>query len=71
VPKLIGKKLKVAKRKLKAAGCKVGQIQKTKRPKGKGRRPLVVKSSNPAAGAQSASGKVNLTLGPKPRKARH
>jgi hypothetical protein len=68
VPKLVGKKLKAAKRKIRAAGCKVGEIQ---RPKGKGRRPLVVKSSNPAMGAKPANGEVNIMLGPKPRKARH
>ncbi len=69
VPKLVGKKLKAAKRKIRAADCKVGTIQKPNQPKGKGRRPLVVKSSSPAAGTRSASGIVNLTLGPKPRKA--
>jgi hypothetical protein len=71
VPKLVGKKLKAAKKKIKAAGCKVGTVQKPSQPKGKGRRPLVVKSSSPAAGARSVSGSVNITLGPKPRKARH
>jgi hypothetical protein len=65
VPELAGKKLKAAKRKIRAAGCKVGEVQ---RPKIKGRRTLVVKSSNPAAGATPANGKVNLRLGPKPRK---
>lgn len=71
VPKLVGKKLKVAKKKIKAAGCKVGEIHKPKRPKGKGRHPLVVRSSNPAAGAKPADGNVDLTLGPKPRKTHH
>jgi hypothetical protein len=65
VPKLAGKKLKAAKKKIRAVGCKVGKVHKPKRPKGKKRWILVVKSSNPAAGASPASGKVNLTLGPK------
>jgi hypothetical protein len=68
VPELIGIKLKAAKRKIRAADCKVGKVHKPKRHKGKGRRTLVVKSSNPAAGATPANGKVNLKLGPKPRK---
>lgn len=68
VPKLVGKRLAGAKMALTAAGCKLGTVHK---PKDKVRRPLIVKSSNPAAGKRSADGKVNLTLGPKPRKARH
>jgi hypothetical protein len=70
VPKLVGKTLARAKAALTAADCKLGTIHKPKGPKGKKRRMLVVKSSNPAAGATPASGTVNLTLGPKPRKAR-
>lgn len=69
VPQLVGKKLKAAKKKIRAAGCKVGTIQKPSQPKGKGRRMLVVKSSSPAAGARSTRGNVDITLGPKPRKA--
>ncbi len=69
VPQLVGKKLKAAKKRIRAAGCKVGVVQKPNQPKGKGRRMLVVKSSNPAAGAKSTSGNVDITLGPKPRKA--
>ncbi len=71
VPKLVGKKLKAAKKRIRAAGCQVGTIQKPNQSKGKGkgRRQLVVKSSSPAAGKRSASGNVDLTLGPKPRKA--
>lgn len=65
VPKLAGDKLKAAKRRIKAAGCKLGKIQKPKRRKGRGPRVLVVKSSSPAAGASPANGKVNLRLGPK------
>ena len=68
VPKLVGKTLPRARSLLTAAGCKLGQVRKAKRPKGKKRRVLVVKSSNPAAGAQPTGGKVNLTLRPKSRK---
>ncbi len=71
VPKLAGKTLARAKAALAAANCKLGTVHKPKRPKNKRRRTLVVKSSHPAAGARPADGKVNLTLGPKPRKARH
>jgi hypothetical protein len=70
VPKLVGKKLKAAKARIRAAGCTLGTVQKPSQPKSKGRRQLVVKSSSPAAGRRSASGSVDLTLGPKPRKAR-
>lgn len=70
VPKLVGKTLARASAALKAAGCKLGQVHRPAQPKGKGRRALVVKSSNPPAGARSASGKVNLRLGPKPRGAK-
>ncbi|HWM56025.1 MAG TPA: Ig-like domain-containing protein [Solirubrobacterales bacterium] len=69
VPKLVGKTLARAKAALKAADCKVGKVQRPKQRKGK-RRVLVVKSSNPTAGAKPADGKVDLRLGPKPRKAR-
>jgi hypothetical protein len=68
VPKLAGKTLARAKAALTAADCKLGTVQRPKRPKGKKQWVLVVKSSSPATGARSASGKVNLTLGPKPRK---
>lgn len=71
VPKLVGKKLKAAKKRIRAAGCEVGTAQKPSQPKGKGHRQLVVKSSSPAAGTRSASGIVDLTLWPKPRKAHH
>jgi hypothetical protein len=69
VPKLRGKTLAGAKVALKAAHCRLGKVRKPDR-KGKGRQVLVVKSSSPAAGAQPASGTVNLRLGPKHRKAR-
>ena len=72
VPKLIGKTLARARMALTAAGCKLGwvQVRWAKRPKGKKRPVSVVKWSNPAAGASSADGYVDLRLGPKPRKAR-
>lgn len=64
VPNVVGKKPKAAKRKVRAAGCTVGRVGKPKQPKGKGRRALVVKSSNPAAGTSPPNGKVHLKLGP-------
>ncbi|HEV2791589.1 MAG TPA: hypothetical protein VGV69_09860 [Solirubrobacterales bacterium] len=66
VPKLVGKKLKRAKAALRAANCRLGKIGKPKNLKGK--RPLVVKSSTPKAGASPANGKVRLKLGPKSRR---
>lgn len=69
VPKLAGKTLVRAVTVLKAANCKLGTTRRPMRPKGKKRRALVVKSSSPAAGAEPADGKVDLRLGPKPRKA--
>jgi hypothetical protein len=72
VPTLVGKTLARAKAALTAANCKLGTVRKPVRPKGKKRRVLVVKSSNPSAGKTlEVGGKVNLTLGPKPRKAHH
>ena len=69
VPKVIGKKLKAAKRKIRAAGCAVGKVTKPRVRRGKKRRPLVVRSSNPPARtARPAGSKVRLRLGPKPRK---
>lgn len=65
VPKLAGKKLKAAKRLIKAANCKLGKVRKAKPIKGKGRRGFVVKSSNPAAGTSPANGRVHVKLGPK------
>jgi hypothetical protein len=70
VPNVLGKKAKAAKRAIKAAGCQVGEVRKPRHLKGKGRRSLVVKSSNPAAGSTLTLGsEVDLKLGPKPRKA--
>jgi hypothetical protein len=72
VPNLIGKKLARAKAALKAAHCAVGEVTKPKARKGKKLGRLVVKSSSPSAGKTLKAGsKVDLRLGPKPRKARH
>jgi hypothetical protein len=72
VPKLAGKALAQAKSALKAAGCAVGKVTKPKARKGKELGPLVVRSSKPSAGTTLEIGsKVNLRLGPKPRKAGH
>lgn len=65
VPKLVGKTLKAAKKKIKAANCQLGKVRKAKPRKGHGRRGFVVKSSNPAAGARPVDGRVDLKLGPK------
>ncbi|HVY96335.1 MAG TPA: S8 family serine peptidase [Solirubrobacterales bacterium] len=69
VPKLAGRTLAQARGALSAAHCRLGIVRKP-RPR-RGRQPvLVVRSTAPAAGAQPASGRVNLTLAPKPPKAR-
>jgi hypothetical protein len=73
VPKLAGKRLKRAKKMLKAANCKLGKVTKPKKfkakaKKGQKRRVLVVKRSTPRRGARPADRKVDLKLGPKPRK---
>jgi hypothetical protein len=66
VPKLAGKTLKAAKKKIRAANCKLGKIRKTKRPRGlKGPWLLVVKSQSPEPGSSPANGRVHLRLGPK------
>lgn len=70
VPKLAGKTLGQATSALAAAGCTLGTVTKPKARHGHKPAALVVKSSAPAAGA-TASGKVNLTLGPKPKPKRH
>jgi subtilisin family serine protease len=69
VPKLVGKTLAQAKAALRVAACNLGTVHKPHPRKGKRLPALVVKSSTPAAGARPGAGKVNLTLGPKPRKA--
>jgi hypothetical protein len=62
VPKLKGKPLKRARAALEGAHCSLGRVT---RPKARaGRRPLVVRSSTPAAGTTLAAGaKVDLRLG--------
>ena len=72
VPRLVGKTLPQAKAALTRAGCKLGKVTKPKSKRGRRHPALIVKSSAPRAGAKPASGKVNLRLGPKPkRKKRH
>jgi hypothetical protein len=61
VPKLRGKKLRVAKNRLRAADCKLGTVRKVKRPASK-RGKVVAQSPKP--GKVLATGaKVNLKLG--------
>lgn len=68
VPRLKGKSLRRARTELKAANCSVGKVHKPRRNR---LGPLVVKSSNPAAGQVLEVGsKVNLRVGPKARKTR-
>ncbi len=72
VPKLVGKTQGQATAALKAAHCTLGKVTKPRTRKGQRPPTLVVKSSSPGVGAQPASGKVDLTLGPKPKpKKRH
>jgi hypothetical protein len=67
VPKLVGKTLAKAKKALKAAHCKLGEVHKPKQPNGKKRRVLVVKSSSPRRGAKPTDRTVDLKLHPKPK----
>ena len=61
VPKLAGKKLKGAKKRIRKAGCKVGAVKK---PKGVSAKTGVVVKQNPKAGKILAPGsKVNVKLG--------
>jgi hypothetical protein len=54
---------------VRAAHCAPGKVTKPKARKGKRLGPLVVKSSQPAAGRVLAeNSKVDLRLGPKPKK---
>jgi hypothetical protein len=69
VPKLAGKTLAQAKAALGAAGCKLGKVTSPKGRPGSKSPPLVVNSSNPAAGSHAA-GAVAITLAAKP-KAKH
>jgi subtilisin family serine protease len=70
VPKLAGLSLAKARAALAGARCTLGKVTQPKARKGHKLGALVVKSSSPAAGA-AASGAVNLTLGPKPKKRHH
>lgn len=67
VPKLAGLTQAAAVAALNKAHCKLGKVTKPKAKKGQRLPSLVVKSSNPAAGARTSAA-VNLTLGPKPKK---
>lgn len=67
VPKLAGKTLAKAKKALKAAHCKLGEVTKPKQPKGKRRRVFVVKSSSPRQRAKPADRTVDLKLHQKPK----
>jgi subtilisin family serine protease len=66
VPKLAGLTLARARSALAAGHCTLGPVHKPKRHRGRRPPALVVKSSTPRAGSESASGTVRLTLGPKP-----
>jgi hypothetical protein len=69
VPKLRGVAFGKAKSALKSAHCTLGKVTKLKAKKGKKRGPLVVKSSKPGAGmVLPENSKVDLKLGPKPKK---
>jgi beta-lactam-binding protein with PASTA domain len=72
VPKLSGLSLAGAKRKLKAAHCKLGKVTKPRLKKSQKHRPLIVSRQSQKAGKQLAEGTaVSLTLGPKKAKRRH
>jgi subtilisin family serine protease len=71
VPTLAGVSLGQAKAKLSAAHCTLGTVTKPKGKKGHRLPSLVVKSSSPGAGSASSSGKVNITLGSKPKPKKH
>jgi subtilisin family serine protease len=72
VPRLAGLSLTRAKAKLRRAHCALGRVTKPRARRGRRLPSLVVKSTNPGAGARRAEGtKVKLTLAPKPRPRRH
>jgi hypothetical protein len=71
VPTLAGVSLAQAKAKLAAAHCTLGTVTKPKAKKGHRLPPLIVKTSSPGAGSAPSSGKVNITLGPKPKPKKH
>jgi hypothetical protein len=63
VPKLRGKTPVRARAAVRAGGCKVGRLGRPRQlKKCRGRRVLVVRSSNPQAGARPANRKVHLKL---------
>ncbi|HEX6602348.1 MAG TPA: PASTA domain-containing protein [Solirubrobacterales bacterium] len=66
VPNVAGMKPVAARKKIRAANCKVGKVRRPKRPQGrKGPWVLVVKSSTPAPGSKPANGTVHHRLAPK------
>ncbi len=69
VPKLAGETLARAKAALTLIACKLGTVRRPRPRKSHRLPPLIVKSTTPAAGAKPADGKVNLTLGPRPKRA--
>jgi hypothetical protein len=70
VPQLAGIMLKAAKKRIRAAGCTVGNVARPKPRKDAKRHRLIVRSSNPSPGTTLAlGGKVNLRLAPKEGKA--
>jgi hypothetical protein len=71
VPKLAGKTLGQATAALAAAHCSLGTVTKPKARKRHKLGPLAVKTSSPGAGSAPSSGKVNITLGPKPKPRKH
>jgi subtilisin family serine protease len=70
VPKLAGMTLAKAIAALSQAHCTFGSVVKPKTKKGHRLGALVVKSSTPPRGTKTP-GKVNLTLGPKPKPKKH
>lgn len=69
VPKLTSLSLTRARRALSKAHCKLGKIVKPHARRGHRLPPLVVRSTNPKAGAiRTAGAKIRLTLGPKPKR---
>jgi subtilisin family serine protease len=71
VPSLARLSLAQAKVKLTAADCTLGTVTKPRVKKGARLPPLVVKTSSPGAGSTPSNGKVNITLGPKPKPKKH
>jgi len=69
VPKLAGKTLAKARSVLTDAHCALGKVSKPRPKNARRSGPLIVKSSSPAAGAAlPAATKVDLKLGPKPKR---